>query len=174
MTAKTVAAVGIFAASAYAGSMVLMVIPNATLSILVVFYAGFCIGRFAGLLTGIICSALISLFNPFGMVALPLLGAQVTGYALIGFTGGLMQTRLQPRSSTLYFILLGALGVVTALMYQIPVSLVDAWLFGPFQERLIMSASFALITVVFNLLFFLVFFPILAKLQKVIIFPASR
>lgn len=174
MTAKTVAAIGIFAALAYAGSMVLMVIPNATLSILVVFFAGYCIGRMAGLLAGVISSALISLFNPYGMVALPLLGAQVTGYALIGFTGGIMRTRLEPRSSAAYFTLLGAMGTVTALMYQLPVSIVDAWLFGPFRERLIVSASFALITIVSNLLFFMIFFPILAKLQKVVIFPVSR
>lgn len=154
--------------------MVLMVIPNATLSILVVFFAGYCFGRLAGLLVGIISSALISLFNPFGMVALPLLGAQMAGYALIGFTGGVMRTRLEPRPSVIYFILLAALGVATALMYQIPVSIVDAWLFGPFQARLIMSASFALITVVSNLLFFMIFFPILAKLQKVVTFPVSR
>ncbi len=108
------------------------------------------------------------------MVALPLLGAQMAGYALIGFTGGVMRTRLEPRPSVIYFILLAALGVATALMYQIPVSIVDAWLFGPFQARLIMSASFALITVVSNLLFFMIFFPILAKLQKVVTFPVSR
>ncbi len=174
MTAKTVAAIGIFAALAYAGSLFLMVIPNATLSILVVFFSGYCIGQFAGLLTGLVSSALISLFNPFGMVALPLLGAQLSGYALVGLTGGLMRTRLEPRASIMYFILLGALGATTALMYQIPVSIVDAWLFGPFRERLIMSASFALITVISNLLFFVIFFPILAKLQKVIIFPVSR
>jgi len=174
VTAKTVAAIGIFAALAYAGSMVLMVIPNATLSILVVFFAGYCIGRFAGLLAGMISSALISLFNPFGMVALPLLGAQMAGYGLIGFTGGIVRTYLEPRSSISYYILLGTLGAAMALMYQIPVSIVDAWLFGPFQERLIMSASFALITVVSNLLFFMIFFPILAKLQKVVIFQISR
>lgn len=174
MTARAVAAIGIFAALAFAGSFILMAVPNATLSILVVFFAGYCLGRSAGLMTGVIASALISLLNPYGMVVLPLLSAQIIGYTLIGFTGGLMRKRLEPRPSAVYFMVLGALGAVTALMYQIPVSIVDAWLFGPFRERLFVSFSFALITIVTNLLFFVVFFPILAKLQKVVMFPVSR
>lgn len=173
MTTRNVAAVGIFSALAYAGSFVLMVIPNATLSILLVFFAGYCAGRIAGSSTGVIASALISLFNPYGIVALPLLGAQILGYVLIGLTGGILRRRLEPRATVMYVTILGGLGTATALLYQIPVSLADAWLFGPFRERLIMSFSFALITIFSNLIFFVFFFPVLAKLQKVAIFPTD-
>lgn len=170
MTTRAVAGIGIFTALAYAGSFVLMAIPNATLSILIVFFAGYCIGRFSGLVTGILSSVLISLFNPYGMVVVPLLLAQLAGYSLIGFSGGALAGKLEPRSSIVYAATLGTLGVTTALLYHVPVSIVDAWLFGPFQERLAVSLSFVLATVVSNLIFFVVFFPILAKLQKVVNF----
>lgn len=174
MTTRTVAAIGIFAAIAYAGSFVLIVLPNATLSILIVFFAGYCIGKLGGTLTGLISAALISLFNPYGMAVLPLLLAQLTGYSFIGVLGGTMSQKLEPRSAVVYFAVLGLFGVLTALMYHIPVSIVDAWLFGPFRERLVVSFTFVLVTVLSNLIFFVVFFPILAKLQKVVNFSSSR
>lgn len=170
MNARTVAAIGIFAALAYAGSLALMVIPNATLSILIVFFAGYCTGVVAGSLAGAIAAALISLFNPYGMVMLPLLAAQILGYLLIGALGGILRNRLETRDSVLRIFLLILLGVVTALLYHIPVSLTDAWLFGPFFERLMMSLAFVLVTVVSNIIFFVVLFPVLAKLQKVAMF----
>lgn len=174
MTTRTVAGIGIFTALAYAGSFVLMVIPNATLSILIVFFAGYCIGRLGGFVTGVVSSALISLFNPYGMVVLPLLLAQLSGYSLVGLLGGAFAHRLEPRTSLVCVAVLGSLGVTTALLYHVPVSIVDAWLFGPFRERLIVSLSFVMVTVLSNLVFFVVFFPILAKLQKVVNFSNGR
>lgn len=170
MNARTVAAVGIFAALAYVGSLALMVIPNATLSILIVFFAGYCTGVVAGSLCGAIAAALISLFNPYGMVMLPLLVSQMLGYVLIGALGGVLRGRLGTGVTVTRILLMILLGVVTALLYQIPVSLTDAWLFGPFLERLVMSISFALVTVTSNVIFFVVLFPVLAKLQKVTMF----
>jgi uncharacterized membrane protein len=170
VSARTVAAIGIFAALAYAGSFILMVLPNATLSILIIFFAGYCVGVVPGGIAGAIAASLISLFNPYGMVALPLLLSQIFGYVLIGSSGGVCRNKLNHSSRFAYLTMLGLFGVATALLYHIPVSLMDAWLYGPFRERLIMSISFSLITVVSNTMFFVVFFPILAKLQKVAIF----
>ncbi len=174
MSSRTVAAIGIFAALAYSGSFVLMVLPNATLSLLIIFFSGYCIGVVPGAASGAIAAALISLFNPYGIAALPLLLSQILGYILIGGLGGILRDRLNLKSRPVYFALLGLLGIVTALLYHIPVSIVDAWLYGPFRERLIMSASFVFITVVSNIIFFVIFFPILAKLQKVTIFRSGH
>jgi hypothetical protein len=170
LSARSVAAVGVFSALAYVGSFVLMTIPNATLSILLVFYAGYYLGVGQGMLVGVISAATISLFNPYGLAMLPIFAAQVVGYLLIGALGGLSASRLSVDGWWHHAILLAALGLLTALAYQIPVSLADAWLFGPFWERLTMSAVFALITVVSNILFFVLLFPVLAKLKKVSIF----
>ncbi|MGB5105168.1 MAG: ECF transporter S component [Candidatus Zixiibacteriota bacterium] len=170
MRPRTVAAIGLYSALAYAGSFVLMVIPNATLGILMVFFGGYGTGTLAGCLIGAISATLISLFNPYGMAMLPILLAQIGGYSCVGMLGGSLANRLNARTSVYYLLSLGLLGVTTALLYQIPVSIVDAWLFGPFRERLVVSASFALITVASNVIFFIVLFPILAKLQKVAIF----
>lgn len=170
MRPRIVAAIGLYSALAYAGSFVLMAIPNATLGILVVFFGGYSTGILAGCLIGAMSATLISLFNPYGMAMLPILLAQIAGYVCIGALGGLLVNRLEAKASSLYILSLGLLGIATALLFQIPVSIVDAWLFGPFRERLVLSASFALITIVSNLIFFVVLFPILAKLQKVAIF----
>lgn len=173
MSSKRVAAIGVFTALAYVGSFVLLTIPNATLSILIVFYAGYSLGISGGALVGVLSALLISLFNPYGFAMLPILVAQVLGYTLIGGLGGLFAKRLAYETYPAGFIPLTLLGLLTALLYQIPVSLADAWLFGPFWARLSMSAGFALITIASNILFFVLLFPLLAKLKKVGIFHLS-
>lgn len=169
MKPRTVAAIGLYSAIAYAGSFIMMAIPNATLGILFVFFGGYSTGILPGCLIGAISAALISLFNLYGMAMLPILAAQIIGYVCIGTLGGALKDRLAPRASVYYLLTLGILGIVTALLFQVPVSITDAWLFGPFRERLLMSATFALITIVSNTVFFVVLFPVLAKLQKVAI-----
>ncbi len=173
MSAKRVAAIGVFAALAYVGSFVLMTIPNATLSILLVFFAGYYLGITGGALTGVVSALLISLFNPYGLAMLPILVAQVFAYMVIGGLGGLFSGRTGFDDYGRSLIPLALLGLLTALIYQVPVSLADAWLFGPFWARLTMSAGFALITIVSNILFFVLLFPLLAKLKKVGIFRLS-
>jgi uncharacterized membrane protein len=170
LTAKRVAAIGVFSALAYVGSFVLMSIPNATLAILLIFYAGYYLGVTGGALTGMISALLISLFNPYGLAMLPILAAQVLAYVIIGGLGGLFADHLTFKDYRKGIIPLSLLGLLTALTYQVPVSLMDAWLFGPFWARLTMSIGFALVTIVSNILFFALLFPLLAKLKKVGIF----
>ncbi|MCK4857916.1 MAG: hypothetical protein KAT58_08115 [candidate division Zixibacteria bacterium] len=162
--------VGVFAALAYAGSFLLLAIPNATLSILLVFFAGYLLGKINGLLVGVFSALLITLFNPYGLPLLPILAAQVGAYAVIGWSGGLSAHFLPMNSTTRYLFTLAVLGLLTALIYQVPVSVADAYLFGPFWERLLLSAGFAAITIAANILFFILLFPVLAKLKKVGIF----
>ena len=174
MTARDSAAIGVFAALAYAGSFLLLAVPNATLAILLVFYSGFVLGRISGALVGFVSSVLITLFNPYGIPLLPLLGAQVLAYTAVGLSGGISRAFLPIANSGVYLVVLCLLGLLTALMYQVPVSLVDAWLFGPFWERLVMSGGFAIVTIVSNILFFAILFPVLAKLKKLSIFDSSH
>jgi hypothetical protein len=70
-------------------------------------------------------------------------------------------------------VVLFILGILTALIYQAPVSIIDALLFGPFWARLGASAVFTVVTVIGNVLFFMILFPILAKLKKVAIFRSG-
>jgi uncharacterized membrane protein len=167
---KGTAAAGVFAALAYAGSFLLLAIPNATLSIMLVFYAGYMLGRGNGLFVGVLSSLLITLFNPYGIPMWPLLAAQVGAYAIIGLLGGFFTHVLPLNSKGAYLLVLLLLGLATSLIYQIPVSIADAYLFGPFWERLAMSSGFAAITIVANVIFFLLLFPVLAKLKKLNIF----
>jgi uncharacterized membrane protein len=170
VTARESAAIGVFAALAYVGSFTLLLIPNATLAIVIIFFAGQLLGRLNGAVTGTIAATLISLFNPYGLPLLPILAAQVLGYAAIGWLGGVCASIAAERPNPIRVLVLIGLGVVTALVYQIPVSVADAWLFGPFWARLAMSAVFGAITVITNAVFFVVLLPALAKLQKLGIF----
>lgn len=210
MNAREVAAVGVFAALAYAGSFALLIFPNVTLSILLVFFAGYLLGKRGGALVGVVSAALISLLNPYGLALLPIFVAQVVAYALIGLVGGMFSSSeavlpnwrypllvavvalLLAFLLKLWFLLLlipaialllifqqsalvgafwlGVLGLLTALIYQIPVSVVDAWMFRPFWARLGTAIPFVLITVVSNVIFFLFLFPVLAKLKELAIF----
>ncbi len=173
MNARRVAAVGIFAALAYAGSFVLLALPNVTLSILIVVYAGFYLERLAGMAVGIIAALIISLFNPYGLAPPPVLAAQVLGYALVGLLGAWTRPLVDAESRAARYVWLVLLGIVSALAYMAPVSVADAYLFGPFWERLALSAPFALVTVASNVLFFVILFPVLAKLKKLGIFPVD-
>lgn len=201
---------GVFAALAYAGSFVLLIFPNVTLSILLVFFAGYLLGVRGGIFVGIVSAILITLFNPYGLAMIPIMVAQVIGYVLIGLLGGLLRKSAIALPNwryplivaavalvlafllKLWFLLLlipaalallifrqtalvgalwlGLLGLVTALLFQIPVSVVDAWLFQPFWARLATAVPFALITIVSNIIFFIFLFPVLAKLKELAIF----
>ncbi len=150
-----------------------MAIPNATLSILLIFFAGYYLGFTGGMLTGMTGALLISLFNPYGLAMLPILVAQVLAYAIIGGLGGLFAGRLSCEHHGSGRLTLALIGLLTALIYQVLVSVADAWLFGPFWARLVMSGGFAVVTIVSNILFFVLLFPLLAKLKKVGIFRLS-
>jgi hypothetical protein len=65
---------------------------------------------------------------------------------------------------------LGLLGLISALLYQVPVSVADALVFQPFWARLGTAIPFALITIVSNIIFFIFLFPVLAKLKELGIF----
>jgi len=170
MSPRFIASVGVLSALAYVGSFLLLAIPNVTLSIMLVFFAGFYLGVRGGLLVGFIGSILISLLNPYGIVQLPILASQVVSYGLIGALGGVIAPLLAGKETWLYLVWLGLLGIVTALIYQLSVSVVDALVFGPFWARLAASGIFALVTIIGNVIFFVILFPILAKLKKVAIF----
>lgn len=174
MNPRTTASVGVFAALAYAGSFLLLAVPNATLSLLIVFFAGYLLGRSAGVFTGVVSSLLISLFNPYGLPLLPLLVAQVVAYAAIGLLGGVCRNVDFGHKRLLYLLWLAFLGLLTALVYQVPVSVIDAYLFGPFWERLVMSGGFALVTIASNMVFFILLFPVLANLKKLPIFHGNH
>jgi hypothetical protein len=91
---RTVILAALFVALSVALGFLLAGIPNLELMTLTVFMAGaFCGARLGGAI-GALSMLLFSLLNPLGPAPAPLLAAQITGFAVIGFGGGLIGRRL--------------------------------------------------------------------------------
>src|SRR5690606_15336859 len=101
-------------------------LPNVTLSILIVFYAGFYLESLAGMAVGVIAALIISLFNPYGLAPPPVLAAQVLGYALVGLLGAWSRRLVDAESRAVRYLWLVLMGIVSALVYIAPVSVADA------------------------------------------------
>ncbi len=84
----------LFSAVAIGGGFALVFIPNIEVISFIVFLSGVTLGVRWGLIVGIVSEGVFSVMNPMGSGLLfpPLLIAQITGFAIIGMTGGLMKT----------------------------------------------------------------------------------
>lgn len=85
-----VALLGIFTALAVVLGYALVFIPNIELFTLMIFLAGFIMGRRDGAIVGLMSSFIFVFFNPYGVSPLPLFAYQLGHYALVGFLGGVM------------------------------------------------------------------------------------
>ena len=84
-----VALLGIFTALAVVLGYALVFIPNVELFTLMIFLAGFIMGKRDGAIVGLMSSFIFVFFNPFGVSPLPLFAYQLAHYALVGFLGGM-------------------------------------------------------------------------------------
>jgi uncharacterized membrane protein len=162
---KFVARVAIFSALAYVLALISMYIPNVSLSFIAVFACGALFGTKTGLSAGGLGMFLWSVFNPYGMAAVPVTLAQIIGMMIVGVLGGTIASlalmrAVVPRG----FWLFGIMGLITGFVYQIIVSGVNAWLFGPFWQSLEAGLAFALITIVSNAIIFPACYPVIVKL----------
>jgi uncharacterized membrane protein len=85
-----VALMGIFTALAVVLGFALVFIPNVELFTLMIFLAGFIMGKKDGAVVGLMSSFIFVFFNPYGVSPLPLFAYQLAHYALVGFLGGVM------------------------------------------------------------------------------------
>lgn len=147
--------IALFAALIYVLSMATAFLPNVKLIFFLVFVAGFLWGAWAGLLVGGIGMGLWTTFNPYGPAGIPVMIAQIVGAAAggpVGYFFGKLRWRKFP--VVLLYVSLALCGIVCTLLFYLPVSLVDAWLYQPFWPRMIAGLPWVGFSLVSNLLVF--------------------
>lgn len=161
------ARVALFSALAYVLALASVYIPNVSLIFIVVFAAGVLHGLKAGLLVGGIGEFLWTIFNPYGMAALPITAAQVVGMILVGALGGVVsRLPMFTRTHKTGFAVMALMGLASGLIFQLVVNLVSAFLFQPFWESLAAGMMFSLITILSNGVIFTLCYPMLVKLRR--------
>ena len=160
-----IARVALLSALVYVLSYGTSWLPNVNFVFFIVFTSGLLFGLTTGVLVGFIGMGLWTLFNPYGPALIPIMIAQVFGCSMSGVIGvNYQRLRLfEIRSSTRFIYLLLAATLCT-LMYYIPVSLVDAWMFGPFAERFIGGLLWSFLSLGSNLIIFPLLFPVAQRL----------
>jgi uncharacterized membrane protein len=157
-------------------------IPNIELFTLTIFLSGFILGKRDGMIVGFLSSLIFCFFNPIGASPLPLLFFQLTHYTVTGLLGALTKDLLNNRDfsrnkNDLYtismMIILGFLGAIITISFQVISSLVDVLLyFGTFEEfgpYFLTGIPFTLIHIIGNTLGFIFILPGLIQLvQKMI------
>lgn len=159
--------VAIFAALVYVLSWATAWLPNINLSFFVIFSAGVLWGSGSGMMVGAVGMGLYTLFNPYGPAMIPIMFSQVFGAALCGLAGDCWR-RLGGMRATGAMRLAGlvAAGLVCTLLFYVPVSVVDAWLFQPFWPRLIAGLSWSVVALISNIVIFPLLFPVTYHLYK--------
>ena len=159
--------IALFSALVYVLSYGTSFFPNINLVFFIVFSAGFLWGMIPGMLVGIVGMGLWTMFNPFGPAALPIMLAQVGGAGLSGVVGAIFRkSNWKDVSSISRIIKLIIASIICTVLFYIPVNIVDAWLWGPFEQRFIGGALWALISVGSNVVIFPLLFYITLKLYE--------
>lgn len=162
---KFAARVALFAALAYILALASVYIPNVSLSFIAIFTCGALFGGKTGMAAGGLGMFLWTVFNPFGMAPVPTTIAQIIGMMLVGLIGAAVAGSAILRAVVSKgFIIFAVLGIASGLVFQILVSVVSAWLFGPFWESLTAGVMFALATIISNGLIFPACYPLVVKL----------
>lgn len=162
---KFSARVALFSALAYILALASVYIPNVSLSFIAVFASGALFGRNTGMTVGGLSMFLWTVFNPLGMAPVPISIAQIIGMTMVGALGSavhrsMVMKEVSPRG----FVGFAFFGLASGLIYQILVSLVSAWLFGPFWASLSAGLVFTLATIISNGLIFPACYPAIVKL----------
>ena len=165
MSPRLIGRVALFSALVYLFSLVVAWLPNVKLSFFIIFTAGYLWGAWAGLLTGLVGMGLWTAFNPYGPAPLPIMLAQMGGAALGGVLGALtaLSNWCRP-AGTITYVKLAALGVICSLIFFVPVSAVDAWLFQPFWPRFGVGLVWASWSVAANAIIFPLLFRVTRQL----------
>jgi uncharacterized membrane protein len=158
---RLITRIALFSALVYVTSWSLVVLPNIKVSFFIMFLAGLLWGAGPGILVGIVGTALWSLFNPYGPVALPILLAQMVGSALCGIIGALARSlQVFTRPALVALSIITLCGLTCVIVYYTPVNVADAWIFKPFWPRFIASLPWTLIALCANALIFPLLFPV--------------
>jgi len=158
ITTKELVKMGLFVALALALGFALAHIPNVELITLTIFFSGFFLSRFKGLLVGMVAMALFTFSNPLGPAVIPVVMAQVIGMGFIGFSGGIIGGRIKGVKSVLARgVFLAGGGLFLTLFYDLLTNLAVAAAFGLWEKWyavVIGGLTFSLIHIVSNTVIF--------------------
>ena len=177
-----IALVSTFTALGIVLGYLLAYIPNIELFTLTIFLSGFILGKRDGMIVGFLSSLIFCFFNPIGASPLPLLAFQLTHYTLTGLIGAFTKDLLKNRkflrnNNDLYtismMIILGILGAIITISYQVFSSLVDVLsYFGTIEEfgpYFLTGIPFTIVHITGNTLGFIFILPGLIQLvQKMV------
>ncbi len=151
-----VARVAVFAALAFGVNAPFLAIPNVETFSLALFLSGLYLGKINGAATAAIAGIIFIFFNPNGPQPVLLIGiAQLFGFLLFGFAGGVLRPLiLHKENTTRSTILIISAGALLTLWYDLSTNLAFAALFGPFWPTLIGGLGFSLMHLVSNTVMF--------------------
>jgi hypothetical protein len=115
--ATSIVRTALFTALCVAFGFLFAEVPNVELMTVAVFLGGVILGTRRGALVGALSILVFSLFNPYGPPLPPLLVAQVTGFTIVGITGGILRGRLA-RIDGAAVLLSAIAGLVLTLLYD--------------------------------------------------------
>ncbi|MFX1392561.1 MAG: ECF transporter S component [Promethearchaeota archaeon] len=172
-----VALLGIFTALAVVLGYALVFIPNIELFTLMIFLAGFIMGKRDGAIVGLMSSFIFVFFNPYGVSPLPLFAYQLVHYALVGFLGGVICNFLnkkdffKPEEDLYVFpvlIIFAITGAVITFTFDVISTFIGALVFygtlESFWPTYIIGLPFTTIHLIGNTLGFIFILPALIQL----------
>jgi hypothetical protein len=107
----------LFVALSVAFGFLLAAVPNVELMSLSIFLGGVFCGARAGLVVGLLSEFFFSLLNPLGPALPQLFAAQVLGFGLVGFAGGILGRRLA-RAGIGAIVTSALAGLILTLVYD--------------------------------------------------------
>jgi hypothetical protein len=132
------------------------ILPNVELVTITIFLGGAATGPLVGAAIGVAAELLVSGLNPLGP-ALPLVvAAQLGGMAVAGLAGGLLGRHLLRLSAIHRVTLLGALGLVITLCFDLLTNLALGVHLGPIRATVVGGLVFSGVHIVANVFVFAV------------------
>ena len=163
---RLIARIALYSALIYVLSWATAYLPNINLAFFIAFAAGYSWGLLPGLAVGAIGEGLWTGLNPLGPAVLPIALAQIIGMAACGLVGAVWRGRGGNRSPVHGWPSLVAAALFCTLVFYLPVSIVDAWVFQPFWPRLIGGLPFVLISLGANAVIFPLLFRVTARINE--------
>jgi uncharacterized membrane protein len=108
---------GLFVALVVVLGFLLAEVPNVELMTVSVFVSGVILGRWSGIVVGVLSILFFSLFNPYGPPLPPLVLAQIVGFAIIGCAGGMLRKHLV-EGGTAPYLFSALAGLLLTLIYD--------------------------------------------------------
>ena len=152
---RLVTRIALLSALIYVLSWATSYFPSVNAAYFVAFSAGYLWGVGPGMAVGALGMWLWTGFNPLGPAPLPIALAQIVGMSACGCLGPPFRPLLRAakRSATVWPWLVLAATLCTIVFY-LPVTLTDAWVFQPFWPRMIANLPFVAISLAANAVIF--------------------